>query len=169
MAIRLPGKLQNKHIFRRSVQSSASAVVPKGHIAVYVGDSQKRRFIVPISYLNHPSFQQLLNQAEEEFGFDHPMGGITIPCSEEIFFDVTQMISDGDSSTRSVSKEEKLSELRLSCSERPYCGLCWRDPEEAICCSYFVLEPSFIPRLVESSGGRIRVSPPDGRPYNSMQ
>ncbi|KAK9108988.1 hypothetical protein Sjap_017048 [Stephania japonica] len=93
MAIRLPGKLQNKHIFRRSVHSSASAVVPKGHIAVYVGDSQKRRFIVPISYLNHPSFQQLLNQAEEEFGFDHPMGGITIPCSEEIFFDVTQSLS----------------------------------------------------------------------------
>ncbi|CAN1852700.1 Auxin-induced protein X15 [Linum perenne] len=26
--------------------------------------------------------------AEEEFGFDHPMGGLTIPCSEEIFASV---------------------------------------------------------------------------------
>ncbi|MFS8024861.1 putative small auxin-up RNA [Helianthus anomalus] len=25
--------------------------VPKGHLAVYVGEEQKRRFVVPISYL----------------------------------------------------------------------------------------------------------------------
>ncbi|QCD88660.1 SAUR family protein [Vigna unguiculata] len=40
---------------------------------------------IPISYLNQPSFQDLLNQAEEEFGYDHPMGGLTIPCSEDVF------------------------------------------------------------------------------------
>ena len=28
--------------------------------------------MVPISYLNHPSFQQLLKYAEEEFVFRHP-------------------------------------------------------------------------------------------------
>lgn len=37
----------------------------------------------------HPSFQELLGQAEEEFGFDHPMGGLTIPCREEVFVDLT--------------------------------------------------------------------------------
>ncbi|CAN6848314.1 unnamed protein product, partial [Brassica oleracea var. botrytis] len=36
---------------------------------------QKKRYVVPISYLNQPSFQALLSKSEEEFGFDHPMGG----------------------------------------------------------------------------------------------
>ncbi|KAJ6716886.1 hypothetical protein OIU74_009411 [Salix koriyanagi] len=27
---------------------------PKRHIAVYVGELQKKRFVVPISYINHP-------------------------------------------------------------------------------------------------------------------
>ncbi|XP_059660397.1 auxin-responsive protein SAUR21-like [Cornus florida] len=63
--------------------------VPKGHLAVYVGETEKKRFVVPVSYLKHPSFQNLLSQAEEEFGFDHPMGGLTIPCREETFIHLT--------------------------------------------------------------------------------
>ncbi|XP_018826358.2 indole-3-acetic acid-induced protein ARG7-like [Juglans regia] len=60
--------------------------VPKGHFAVYVGElSSKKRFVIPISYLNYPLFQDLLNLAEEEFRYDHPMGGLTIPCSGEYF------------------------------------------------------------------------------------
>ncbi|GER43278.1 SAUR-like auxin-responsive protein family, partial [Striga asiatica] len=59
--------------------------VPKGHFAVYVGENEKKRFVIPVSYLNHPSFQELLFQAEEEFGFDHPTGGLTIPCSEDLY------------------------------------------------------------------------------------
>jgi len=47
-----------------------------------------KRFVVPVSYLDQPSFQDLLRKAEEQFGFDHPMGGLTIPCSEEIFIDL---------------------------------------------------------------------------------
>ncbi|XP_028765706.1 auxin-induced protein 15A-like [Neltuma alba] len=66
--------------------------VPKGHVAVYVGENRKKRFVIPISYLNHPSFQELLSQAEEEFGFDHPMGGLTIPCAEDIFLDLTSRL-----------------------------------------------------------------------------
>ncbi|KAH7518494.1 auxin-responsive protein SAUR21 [Ziziphus jujuba] len=68
--------------------------VPKGHIAVYVGEIQRKRFVVPISYLNHPSFRELLNRAEEEFGFDHPMGGLTIPCREDTFIHLTSQISE---------------------------------------------------------------------------
>ncbi|PHT99792.1 Auxin-responsive protein SAUR24 [Capsicum chinense] len=52
-------------------RSSTSGVVPKGHCALYEGESQKKRFVVPVSYLNQPSFQDLLAQAEEEFRFDH--------------------------------------------------------------------------------------------------
>ncbi|KAG6605028.1 Auxin-responsive protein SAUR23, partial [Cucurbita argyrosperma subsp. sororia] len=66
--------------------------VSKGHIAVYVGEIQRKRFLVPISYLNHPSFVDLLDRAEEEFGFNHPTGGLTIPCKEEAFIDVTSRL-----------------------------------------------------------------------------
>ena len=62
--------------------------MPKGHVPVYVGETQKR-FVIPISYLKHPSFQNLLSQAEEEFGFHHPLGGLTILCKEEAFIDLT--------------------------------------------------------------------------------
>ncbi|KAI3839670.1 hypothetical protein MKX03_011290 [Papaver bracteatum] len=70
-------------------------VIPKGHFAVYVGESQfKKRFVVPISYLNHVCIQELLNQAGEEFGFDYPMGGVTIPCSQEMFMNLTSQINN---------------------------------------------------------------------------
>ncbi|KAJ9132764.1 hypothetical protein P3X46_033601 [Hevea brasiliensis] len=89
MGIRL---LKAKQIVRRILSSpeTSSSIVPKGHFAVYVGETQKKRFVVPISYLKNPSFQKLLSQVEEEFGFNHPMGGLTIPCSEEHF---TELIS----------------------------------------------------------------------------
>ena len=79
----------NKQILKRPLFSPENTVVPKGHFAVYVGETEKKRYVVPISYLKNPSFQDLLSQAEEEFGFDHPTGGLTIPCSEETFMDIT--------------------------------------------------------------------------------
>ncbi|XP_057443694.1 protein SMALL AUXIN UP-REGULATED RNA 51-like [Lotus japonicus] len=57
--------------------------VPKGHFAVYIGENRTRH-IVPISWLDHPEFQGLLQRAEEEFGFCHDMG-LTIPCDEVVF------------------------------------------------------------------------------------
>lgn len=88
MGIRLPGIVHVKQILRRSL-SQAQAAAPKGYLAVYVGENQKKRFLVPVSYLSQPSFQVLLRKAEEEFGFDHPMGGLTIPCREDIFLNLT--------------------------------------------------------------------------------
>ncbi|KAL5561115.1 hypothetical protein UlMin_030862 [Ulmus minor] len=68
--------------------------VPKGHFAIYVGEGEeKTRFVVPISYLKHPSFQALLYKAAEEFGFDHQMGAITIPCAEQDFINVTSSLN----------------------------------------------------------------------------
>ncbi|KAI8023574.1 Auxin-responsive protein SAUR20 [Camellia lanceoleosa] len=100
MAIHMPCIIHAKQILRRSLSlkanqaTSSSAVdVPKGHFAVYVGESEKKRFVIPISYLKNPSFQDLLSQAEEEFGFDHPMGSLTIPCREDIFIDLTSRLS----------------------------------------------------------------------------
>jgi SAUR family protein len=59
---------------------------------VYVGEEMKR-FVIPVSYLNQISFQDLLSQSEEQFGFDHPMGGITIPCREDVFLDITSSLN----------------------------------------------------------------------------
>ncbi|GAB4848483.1 Protein SMALL AUXIN UP-REGULATED RNA 12 [Ancistrocladus abbreviatus] len=64
--------------------------VPKGHFVVYVGENRSR-FIVPISWLGHPKFQGLLQQAEEEYGFKHETG-ITIPCEEVVFRSFASMM-----------------------------------------------------------------------------
>ncbi|KAL1215708.1 Auxin-responsive protein SAUR20 [Cardamine amara subsp. amara] len=72
-----------------SSSSKTSGLVPKGHIAVYVGEQvEKKRFVVPISFVNHPLFIEFLNRAEEECGFHHSMGGLTIPCREESFLNL---------------------------------------------------------------------------------
>ncbi|GJT17712.1 putative RNA-directed DNA polymerase [Tanacetum coccineum] len=42
--------------------------VPKGYLAVYVGEVQGKRFVVPLSYLDQPLFQDLLRRSEEQFG-----------------------------------------------------------------------------------------------------
>ncbi|GAB2291738.1 hypothetical protein Dimus_025987 [Dionaea muscipula] len=87
---------QKSHYFLRGtfpINPTANAVdVPKGHLAVYVGLEYKNRFVVPIAYLKHPMFKDLLKVAEEEYGFNHPMGGLTLPCSEKTFLDVTSFL-----------------------------------------------------------------------------
>ncbi|KAK1417920.1 hypothetical protein QVD17_27056 [Tagetes erecta] len=92
MAIFLPRIIQAKRILRRSFSNgsstSTSMDIPKGYFAVYVGEEEKKRFVVPVSLLSQPAFQELLYMAEEEFGYNHPMGGLTIPCSEDVFADL---------------------------------------------------------------------------------
>ncbi|MCL7028864.1 hypothetical protein MKW94_018229 [Papaver nudicaule] len=92
MGFKLPAK-----ILRRSFSNGRNnaEIIPKGHFTVYVGDAKlKKKFVVPIWYLNQPSFQDLLSQAEEEFGFDHPLGGFTIPCNEDIFTHLVSRLND---------------------------------------------------------------------------
>ncbi|KAK4377342.1 hypothetical protein RND71_003638 [Anisodus tanguticus] len=81
---------QNILLRQRSTATTSSAStkladIPKGHMAVYVGErhNSKHRFVVPISCLNHPLFQDLLRHAEEEYRFDYPTGGLTIPFKEQ--------------------------------------------------------------------------------------
>lgn len=99
MGIKLMGiahakqKLQRTLSARYGSSTDTSTEVPKGHFAVYVGDGKKKRFVIPIWYLNHPLFQDLLNKAEEEFGYDHPTGGLTIPCSEDYFISLTSVLN----------------------------------------------------------------------------
>ncbi|KAK8582432.1 hypothetical protein V6N13_069210 [Hibiscus sabdariffa] len=97
MAIRVPRIMQAKQILRQSKMFANEAAtpskdVPKGYFAIYVGERQKKRFIVPVSFLNQPYFQKLLSLAEDEFGFNHPMGGLTIPCREDVFIHLTSSL-----------------------------------------------------------------------------
>ncbi|KAJ9550527.1 hypothetical protein OSB04_014572 [Centaurea solstitialis] len=95
MAILMPRIVQAKLILRRSLSNGRNntyMAIPKGHFAVYVGEQEKKRFVVPVSLLCQPEFQELLNQAEEEYGYNHLMGGLTIPCSEDIFIDLASRL-----------------------------------------------------------------------------
>ncbi|KAL4327823.1 hypothetical protein AHAS_Ahas13G0138600 [Arachis hypogaea] len=60
---------------------------------VYVGDNM-RRFEIPISYLNQPLLRELLSQVEEEYGYDHPMGGLTILCSKDEFLSIDSRLNE---------------------------------------------------------------------------
>ncbi|CAL9230721.1 unnamed protein product [Arabidopsis halleri] len=85
-------KILSRSTAAASISKKETLAAPKGFLAVYVGESLKKRYLVPVSYLNQPSFQALLSKSEEEFGFDHPMGGLTIPCPEDTFINVTSRL-----------------------------------------------------------------------------
>ncbi|CAH1433616.1 unnamed protein product [Lactuca virosa] len=91
MGIRMPLIIQARQILQRSLSNgnrTTATDLPKGYFAVYVGEQEKKRFVIPVSLLNQPSFQDLLRETQEEFGYDHPMGGLTIQCSEQKLFDL---------------------------------------------------------------------------------
>ncbi|TYI46504.1 hypothetical protein E1A91_D13G111900v1 [Gossypium mustelinum] len=89
MGLHLQRIVSAKKNLKRTLSSSETTTVPKGHFAVYVGEAERKRFVVPLSFLKHPSFQNLLSQAEEEYGFNHPMGALTVPYNEEAFIELT--------------------------------------------------------------------------------
>ncbi|KEH19499.1 SAUR-like auxin-responsive family protein [Medicago truncatula] len=60
MGFRLPAAIRRASF--SSSQTSKVLNVPKGYLAV---------------------------QDEEELGYDHPMGGLTIPCTEDVFLHIT--------------------------------------------------------------------------------
>ena len=60
--------------------------VPRGHLAVYVGD-EMQRFVIPTKYLQYPEFKVLMDEVADEFGYEHE-GGIHIPCEESVFEEI---------------------------------------------------------------------------------
>lgn len=79
-------------------------VVTKGCVAIKVGQGEdQQRITVPVMYLNHPLFAQLLKEAEEEFGFAH-QGTITIPCQVAQFKYVQRLI---DSENKSIQNQHQ--------------------------------------------------------------
>ncbi|CAL5359895.1 unnamed protein product [Camellia sinensis] len=79
--------------------------VPKGHLAVYVGEKEDdtHRYLVPVIYFNHPLFGKLLEEAVNEYGFDHS-GGIQIPCRISEFENVRTRIAAAGGADRRIRR-----------------------------------------------------------------
>ncbi|CAJ1972295.1 unnamed protein product [Sphenostylis stenocarpa] len=111
-------------------EGGSSNGVPKGYLAVCVGEELKR-FIIPTEYLGHQAFQMLLREAEEEFGFQQT-GVLRIPCEVAVFESILKMVEGkGDmfsSQERRLSIEEMImgycSENQLAYSHHPQSPLC---------------------------------------------
>lgn len=94
--------------------------VPPGHVAVSVGRGC-RRFIVRAKHLNHPAFQKLLLEAEEEYGFENSDGPLFIPCDESAFEEALRVVTRSDElSSRCRVVTESLPLLH-GVSETPLC------------------------------------------------
>ncbi|KAF8101826.1 hypothetical protein N665_0201s0139 [Sinapis alba] len=63
--------------------------VPKGNLAVYVGE-ESRRFVIKISLLTHPLFKALLDQAQDAYGFSSADSRLWIPCDVSTFLNVVR-------------------------------------------------------------------------------
>ncbi|PWA92732.1 Auxin responsive SAUR protein [Artemisia annua] len=86
----LHAKQGNRTVFSPSL----ATLTPKGYFPIYVGESYKmKRFFIRLVYLNQPTFQIFLRVSEEEFGYAHPMGGLTFPCKEETFIELLRDIT----------------------------------------------------------------------------
>ncbi|XP_047339565.1 auxin-responsive protein SAUR72-like [Impatiens glandulifera] len=68
--------------------------VPKGFVAIRVGDEEMKRFVVPMEYLSCEVFSgYLLKEAEEVFGFQQE-GVLKIPCKIHIFEMILKAMED---------------------------------------------------------------------------
>ena len=65
----------------------------KGCLPVYIGMEEQVCFIIRIEYIYHPLFKDLLQKAEEVYGFEQK-GPLRIPCKvkkfSELMHDIQQ-------------------------------------------------------------------------------
>lgn len=106
------------------------ATVPKGSLAVCVGEEMKR-FIIPMEYLGCQAFDILLKEAEEEFGFQQE-GVLRIPCEVCVFEEILKLLEekkDADFTheyvfTAGNTMGCSLAESQLSNSHHPQSPIC---------------------------------------------
>ncbi|XP_057426789.1 auxin-induced protein 15A-like [Lotus japonicus] len=82
--------------------------VPRGHLAVTVGEA-KKRFVIRADYLNHPLLQQLLDQEAYEGNGFNKSGPLAIPCDEFLFEDILHSLRRSSSSSHVPTKKLDLS------------------------------------------------------------
>ncbi|TQE12519.1 hypothetical protein C1H46_001910 [Malus baccata] len=91
------GSSKSMKFFKRTlsftdVSAAQNDIVPKGFLAMCVGKELKR-FIIPTEYLGHQAFRILLQEAEEEFGFQQE-GVLKIPCEVSVFEKILKMVEE---------------------------------------------------------------------------
>jgi SAUR family protein len=69
---------------RERLIQKASSCVPRGCVAVLVGDEEPERVLVEVRALGQPRVRALLEMAEREFGYDQK-GVLRIPCAADEF------------------------------------------------------------------------------------
>ncbi|KAH6818445.1 hypothetical protein C2S51_002048 [Perilla frutescens var. frutescens] len=120
---------KTKSLSRRSFSSSSDSDesasprcrTPSGSLAVYVGP-ERTRFVIPTRFLNFPVFVALLNQAEEEFGFQ-TTGGLVLPCEPGFFTELLRFLDDDEEKFRGLGLDDFLNIVsdvgtdHLSCKE----------------------------------------------------
>ncbi|KAL3323451.1 hypothetical protein AABB24_037876 [Solanum stoloniferum] len=72
--------------------STSSSIVGKGNFVVYTID--QKRFVVPLTYLQHEVIRQLLHMSEQEFGLPSD-GPITLPCDAQFMNYIISLIERG--------------------------------------------------------------------------
>ncbi|XP_022976022.1 auxin-responsive protein SAUR72-like [Cucurbita maxima] len=104
----------------------SGGAVPKGYLAVSVGEEQKR-FVIPTQYLGHPAFEILLREAEEEFGFQQT-GVLRLPCEVTVFENVVKLVEEKKNGDLLVGEEVlsfcSLETLHITTSHRPQSPMC---------------------------------------------
>ncbi|XP_031380426.1 auxin-responsive protein SAUR68-like [Punica granatum] len=99
--IAMARKWQKEAVSSRRITSLPSAhensndmpfVADKGHFVVYTAD--RRRFMVPLSYLQNNIFQELFKMSEDEFGYSRD-GPITVPCDAVAMEYVVSLVQRG--------------------------------------------------------------------------
>jgi hypothetical protein len=82
----------DSHSFRAS--ETNCNITPEGFLAVYAG-RERKRFLIPASYLNHPAFRLLLEKSKEVFGFSQK-GALNLPFELCPFERLLWLIGHGD-------------------------------------------------------------------------
>ena len=109
----------NDEGFEEDLDFSPRAPIPipedvqEGHFAVLATNgSEKKRFVVKVEWASSPEFMRLLEQAEQEYGFEQT-GALLIPCSPQ---ELQKIINSAGSRRRSL--EIRVGQIKQFLKER---------------------------------------------------
>ncbi|GLJ21131.1 hypothetical protein SUGI_0386500 [Cryptomeria japonica] len=92
--------VKNAERLKKILYKWVSDDIPRGYVAVRVGkENELTRFVIPIFLLNHPLFMDLLEEAQDEFGFVQE-GILRVPCSPQEFVQAKNLILLSSNSKR---------------------------------------------------------------------
>ncbi|KAJ4957463.1 hypothetical protein NE237_024574 [Protea cynaroides] len=86
--------------------SGSARRISSGFLAVYVGPERKR-FVIPIRFLNLPIFVSLLKKSAEEFGYQS-YGGLVLPCEVGFFKGLLKVLGKDEQRFRRLGLDDFL-------------------------------------------------------------